>query len=59
MKSKTNPKKKPVIRFVLEVQLFTKDGAYISDEQVLAHWDATDADWSQGAHDEMARRMLK
>lgn len=31
----------------------------ISFEQAKAHWDAADADWTQGAYKEMARRTLE
>lgn len=50
---------KPIIRFNREVKLFTRDGIAITDEQAVFHWDETDSDWTMGAYDEMAGRMLK
>lgn len=55
---------KPVIRFVSEVQLFTRStpkeptGIAITDEQARRHWDALDSDWTTGAYQEMARRVM-
>jgi hypothetical protein len=51
-------KTKPIIRFVQNVQLFTADGDFITDEKAREIWDSGTGDWTQGAFQEMSRRVL-
>jgi hypothetical protein len=55
---------KPVIRYVENVKVFTRStpsepcGVAITDDQARNHWDALDSDWTMGAYNEMARRVM-
>jgi hypothetical protein len=52
-------KEKPIIRYIDNVQLFTADGNYISDETARKVWDDGSGDWTQGAFQEMSRRVMQ
>lgn len=49
--------RKPVIRHIREVDLFTADGDFITDAKAREVWDAGTGDWSRGASQEMNRRI--
>jgi len=51
-------KTKPIIRYISEVQLFTADGDFITDDEARKIFDTGTGDWSQGAYQEMSRRVI-
>ena len=51
-------KTKPIIRYIQNVQLFTADGDFITEEKAREIWDAGTGDWTQGAFQEMSRRVM-
>lgn len=51
-------KTKPIIRYIREVELFTANGDFITDDKAREIWDNGTGDWSQGAHQEMSRRVM-
>lgn len=52
-------KQKPIIRWNSTVQLFTiNNGDYLPDDKAREIWDAGTGDWSQGAFQEMSRRVM-
>ena len=53
-------KPKPIIRWNPTVQLFTiNNGDYLPDDKAREIWDAGTGDWSQGAFQEMSRRVMQ
>lgn len=51
-------KKKPRISYCRLQGYFWKDGVEITDDEAREIWDAGNGDWSQGAYQEMARRVM-
>ena len=51
-------KTKIEIRFDSETKQFKANGTPISDCEARQRWEACDADWSHGAYQEMALRVM-
>lgn len=51
-------KTKPIIRYIREVELFTADGDFITEEKAREIWEAATGDWTQAAFQEMSRRVM-
>lgn len=51
-------KTKPIIRWNPDVQLFTINGDFLPDDKAREIWDEGSGDWSHGAYQEMARRVM-
>lgn len=62
MKRKTN---KPEISYDRTAKAFMRNNpkasrvwTFITDDEAQEHWNAADADWTQGAYNEMMRRVM-